>query len=857
MTTKNEILEDLIVWLNQRPSWLVNTINEILVSSKNLSDDDYSRLTKECIKESIKKPKKKKKIDEKIFKAYFNPKASKGKLHLNSISNVKGINNLNPRKPLKFGEQNLSIIYGRNGSGKSGYVRILKNACGARRTEELLPNVFTKKVDQECHFDLTENGNTKTIIWKPSEKIKRELQTIDIFDTSSGISYIMEENEATYEPQLMRFLSYLSLIVSRVSEPIVAEIKSLDYSKPKSLPKFDSCLNYKAYSSLNKQSTFKKSFPKAKWNATTRRNLKELRQKLADSDNSAYIKALELRIGTIKKIKDQLDLELASLSITKFGEKLKILNEIKDKEKEVKAASKLISGQKIKSIPSKLWRNLWEAAREFSNDEAYPKNDFPNIKEESNCVLCQQPILADASKRMKSLEEFVQNKKNEELEKLNNTLQVYKDSFNEDWSDEYLKQALKIANFSSKSIKIITGTFSDIKNRKKSFINQNTKGKLVIVKKGATKILKDSIAKLEKKLGEIRVSKSLKGAQNIHQDILNLEFDEWLISNKSELEKYIEEQIRIHQLNLAKSLCNTLPFSTKKSSLAEQLVSKDFIERFNKEIANLDASHLNVTIEKTKVSKAKVYHQIKLKGTVIAGKVEKVLSEGEFRIVSLAAFLADVTSKEFNAPFIFDDPISSLDIDYEEKTVDRIIELSKTRQVIVFTHRLSFLSLLNDKASKEKIETNNVSIISEHWGKGQPSSPILDSQRPKKALNTLIQNMTSAKKILETEGFEKFKPLGRDICTEYRIVLERIVEIDLIDRLVTRYRRSVTTSGRINTLVKINQKDVDIIDGMMTKYSIYEHSQSKELPTKPINPDDVISDMTIVRDWITEFKNRK
>jgi len=49
-----------------------------------------------------------------------------------SIGEIKGIENLKPRKPIIFGEGNLNVIYGYNGSGKSGIVRIIKAACGMR-----------------------------------------------------------------------------------------------------------------------------------------------------------------------------------------------------------------------------------------------------------------------------------------------------------------------------------------------------------------------------------------------------------------------------------------------------------------------------------------------------------------------------------------------------------------------------------------------------------------------------------------------------------------------------------------------------------------------------------------------------
>ena len=74
--------------------------------------------------------------------------------------------------------------------------------------------------------------------------------------------------------------------------------------------------------------------------------------------------------------------------------------------------------------------------------------------------------------------------------------------------------------------------------------------------------------------------------------------------------------------------------------------------------------------------------------------LESVLSDGERRIVSLAAFLADVAEKPYAAPFLFDDPISSLDHDFEWYVANRLAELAKSRQVLVFTHRLSLIPLI-------------------------------------------------------------------------------------------------------------------------------------------------------------------
>lgn len=43
-----------------------------------------------------------------------------------SINSVENIELLSPRNPLKFAENWITVIYGRNGTGKSEYTRILK-----------------------------------------------------------------------------------------------------------------------------------------------------------------------------------------------------------------------------------------------------------------------------------------------------------------------------------------------------------------------------------------------------------------------------------------------------------------------------------------------------------------------------------------------------------------------------------------------------------------------------------------------------------------------------------------------------------------------------------------------------------
>jgi hypothetical protein len=61
---------------------------------------------------------------------------------LSALRSCKGVNALTEDQELGFATSGLTVIYGDNGSGKSGYARLVKEAVGARHPAQILPDVF-------------------------------------------------------------------------------------------------------------------------------------------------------------------------------------------------------------------------------------------------------------------------------------------------------------------------------------------------------------------------------------------------------------------------------------------------------------------------------------------------------------------------------------------------------------------------------------------------------------------------------------------------------------------------------------------------------------------------------------------
>lgn len=85
-------------------------------------------------------------------------------------------------------------------------------------------------------------------------------------------------------------------------------------------------------------------------------------------------------------------------------------------------------------------------------------------------------------------------------------------------------------------------------------------------------------------------------------------------------------------------------------------------------------------------------------------KVDSVLSTGEQAALGTAFFLAELAVSAGESAIVLEDPVSSFDHDHREYLAGRLVEEAKKRQVVIYTHDLSFLIYLQDAAVQEDVE---------------------------------------------------------------------------------------------------------------------------------------------------------
>jgi len=843
-------------WLTQRPKWLQVAAKHLLETG-DLNDAAISEMAVLCQQEANNEFPD---VDCSIPAGAFDAHDSE-EIRLCSISEVAGVNKLAPRTPLDFGKSNFAVVYGHNGSGKSGYVRLLKHVCGARDCirGQLHKNVFSPEdTAQKAKVSFLKSSSPAEHEWTGSG-VCDDLCSVDIFDTSFGRVFMGSEDEVSYEPPVLSFFSRLIDVCEKVAAKLDAEAGALK-SKMPSIPNVLLGSTGAAWvDKLSAITTTADVESHCSFSPENETEIEDLPKRISVTSPADKAKQFRTKKSHADGLVKDVQAYLSQLSDENCKRIIAVKKKSILKKSTAEAAAKdVFSGAKLDGVGSDVWNELWSAARKYSEEVAYTGQEFPHVQDNSVCVLCHQPLSEEAKQRFTSFESYIKGETQKQATEAAREAKQAIDALPDIPSPEALKTKIDAAGIEDQDIvKALNDTVTALKDRKSKVPSLDSEDALGTASQSPEWI--EGIRKISQDY-EDSAKKFEEDAENdnrveLQAQLKNLQAKRWLAEQKTAIQEEVNRLLSLERLQEARKKTNSRAISTKKGELAETLITDAFVQRFNDELKALGASRLKVKLIKSKVSKGKVLHTLQLDGA--AHNLNEVLSEGENRIVSIAAFLADVTGRTYPAPFVFDDPISSLDQDYEEAVVQRLCAIASERQVIIFTHRLSLLGMVQDYAKKVSIEPEIICIREESWGTGEPGDTPLFAKKPDKALNQLINDrLSKAKKLLNEHGKEIYEPYAKALCSDFKILLERMIECELVADVVQRYRRAINTMGKIGNLAKISEADCKYFDDLMTKYSRYEHSQPLEAPVPMPEPDELETDFAALKDWQAEFKKR-
>lgn len=745
-----------------------------------------------------------------------------------TLKDAKNVNRLATGQILPFSKKGITVVYGGNGSGKSGYSRVLKRACRARDTnEDVRPNALDKAAANaipEASFDIEQGGKASTVKWQRNAHGPSELATIAVFDTHCARAYLDLQQEIAYLPYGLDVVENLAQVVlPKILEKLNAEIAATSTTKEAFNHLTGTTKVSALIDSLSEKTKAAEVEVLAQLSEEETTRMGELDRTLSEADPKTKAKELRLAIGRMNALKTKVE---TSANWVKNEAMQKLRNMDDEAEKafaaEAEAANALRAGEALLSgTGDVLWKALFEAAKEFSLGAAYPEKDFPHVHVGSKCVLCQQDVSEDAASRLKRFDEYVQH----------NVAKVA--------ADKRTARATAIRKIENASLSIDYKDYvEELNHLDPSVVAEIAEFDTAVISRQKWMLMAqklhawdeipefpiDPCVKLKAITDTLTTQAETydKATDDKQKLLLKTEFAELkartaLAPHKDTVLALIDRMKIKALLNRCKDDLKTKPISDKAKEFATNAVTMPLRQALKEEFAALGVAHMAPRLDES-VERGKMRHKLAL-DIVVPAQIRDILSEGEQRAIALGCFLAELRTGGHGGGIVFDDPVSSLDHFRRQNVARRLVEEAKARQVIIFTHDTSFLGELRDL-----IEQTGVEHLIHHLEWQGENSGKVESGLPweHKSYKDRIDKLQKAQSALVGAGWPPY-PNGeqsaamRRVYSLLRATIERVIQDLIFNGVVVRYRDWIRVTPNLSKVVGFTKGECDEIERLYQK----------------------------------------
>jgi energy-coupling factor transporter ATP-binding protein EcfA2 len=782
-------------------------------------------------------------------------------IRLLGISNVSNVASLVQNQSLTFEPtSNLTIVYGNNGSGKSSYAKILKNACLTRgQAPDVIPNVYSNNVGIPSSDINIQVGNNaaQTDTWVKGNASSTELKSIRVFDSSSASHYLSKEDNIEYKPAALKILDELIVVCNVVANNSTRDIQALGQKAIFPLLSLGS-VTAKFLQSVNKYTT-KQQLEQYCATQDEIDSLDLLRKDLADlqlnspQDLRKKFREHYQRLDPLIKHFDDL---FKSLDDSAIQTVLTLFDTMKTTEAAAEASRKsTLDGLPIDGIASPAWQLMWQHVEQFIMQNGQG-NSFPPVAGEY-CPTCIQPITESSAAKLQLFNDYLKDKTQSEasvakaafdqvkvkLQRLNFELTAH---------DGVLKW---IENHNPKITTNLITLNDELKTRCATAVGTKPTFQFVELAINGLEWLKKQSVTFKQKEQDVKDDATkLATIKSLESQILDIENRSKMAENKALVQA---EVVRLQKLNLLNNLAQSAKITTitrKVKEIAEQGSVGKLQETFLEELAKLNFKHLKVETS-TRGKAGQSMLQLKLSNN--NAKIPDIASEGEQKCIALAGFLAELIVDNRKSAVVFDDPVNSLDHLWREKFAKRIVEETQVRQVIVLTHDLPFLKLLEDTANQHQTQVSICAIRRHGSEAGYPmDEPPWEAFNTNKRIKKLKTHLPELKKQFDEPDQSAYLLTAKAFYSQMRDTWERLVEEWLLKGVVERFNYGVKTQN-LKYIDTIDANDNKIISDAYAKCCKHVHDTASALGVNIPVYDELENDLTSLEIYFKKLKIRR
>ena len=747
-------------------------------------------------------------------------------LSLQEIKSLKNVNAIPESSRVTFGPQ-LTVIYGHNGAGKSGFARILSCACFSRSSSQIIRNIYdddAHDVPATANFVVDRgNGFDDEITFTDGDE-HDDLKRVSVFDSSVARIHLAKENELGFQPAGFDVFDEAIRSIGLIAQKLEADINAK--TRPN---KFDQLFADPGpvadkIAGLNAKSDFAELHALATFGDAEKKRLDEVarqEQELLAKSPVETLKALATAKADVEALQKKVANLACALGKAACATARGLLDGHKDALLEaLKAGSETVSNPLLNQTGSVYWDGFVLASRELGQleNKAYPAEGDP-------CLLCHRPLDAPSASLISRMWGFLDHEARNAAvladQQVNNYVTQLK-ALDCSLLPNESRVRSDLSKINPALVSELDAASANFEARRSALVSALERGVTAAIPT-------DDLAAPDQQLG-----KAFEDIETQEAALREGKFDELLAKFKVEhialrqrqvISKNIDDVVAFVE-DLAwiekagGSRLNTRFVTDRQKVVFEKLIEGNYKDRLKDECQKLDCS---LPFEfKARGSAGKTLRGLKAKGGY---KPDDIFSEGEQRALSLADFLTEVNLNPTSAAIVLDDPVTSLDHQRKIAIAKRLVEEASVRQVIVFTHDLVFLTLLSDHA-----ETANHDLLG-HWVERQGSVPGHVNINETPANTKIYRKTTKAKEFLEgaknASGREKVD-LVRSGAGALRRTIEEVVVFHLFKDTVRRWNEQI----RLGCVTKIQWSD-EIADEIValqddTSRLLEGHSNSEE-----------------------------
>ncbi|MFT3862349.1 AAA family ATPase [Micropruina sp.] len=710
-------------------------------------------------------------------------------LELAELSNVQGVNALASDQKLTF-DPSLTVLFGQNGSGKTGYARIIKRISAVRAAEDILPNAHATYIDPppapSAQITYRLAGQDRAAQWSNQAGLA-PFTRISVFDSNAVQLHVDSELGYVYTPAELALFGHVATGIRAIQDRIAGEASGLTPGTNPLLSKF--ARETKVYPIIE---TLGATTDLAELDAlaSVEADAEATHERLQSEINALRSNTVDAVLANTLQFAG--DLKRLHALLSQFrgfnGENYKQALEAVDAAelRRAQAREELFAADELPGLPDDEWQDFITAGDQYR--QHLGRDHYPQAGDA--CLYCMQPLspaglalvsryrtfldetlMQQVSTSRKALEQARLVVNDTEVARVRDFLQT-RDGHASD--ADWVARAHTLLNdgvaTSAETYEGKALTDTDLGARVEPVLAEvaatltaatEAAEQLAIDKQNAT----TTIATKQRELAELGARIDLK-------------------NNLATAREYVRRAKRAVQLErLSKVISNGAAKQlTVQSKLAsEDLVNKSFESLFAEECERLQAPPVALHFQ-GRSGKAQ------RKKAVANYRPSAVLSEGEQKVLALADFLAESRMRGTKAPLIFDDPVTSLDYRRLDEVAARIQGLAETHQVIVLTHNIMFASALISVRQNKRLRVKIYEVRDGGEAKGVLApdvEPQLDTPADlAKRINVKLEHIPKADAIVQDALIKETYDLIRAWC-------EAFVEQELLCNVTQRYRHNI------------------------------------------------------------------